>query len=324
MARGRTNIAGGDYNVGDTVLPANISSINDTYRELWSLDLSSTIYIIRIHKTTGDIVIGAGTSTNRIYRYDKDGNVVGFGADGSFVYAVDIITGGSGDSYSYCGGNSGSVACFDPTVTLVWSYSTGKDVQGMIGIDETKVLVASNEDGLLRLVQNGIISTTATGATALYCLVQDGFGNVYAGSSNGYVYAHDKATRAQKYSVYTGVTGIVDDVAIDKNGYIYAGVAGWLSKINIDSKEVAWKIVVGGTVKTVAVDKEGNAYVGLTTGVIEKYDSGGNKVWGFTQSTGWITGLAVSEDNELYSGDTGDDFLKKHLVDELTGYQITG
>jgi outer membrane protein assembly factor BamB len=200
-----------------------------------------------------------------------------------------------------------------PDGTLLWKYSTGREVRSCPAIVNGVVYVGSNDGNLYALdAQTGGLIWNSVAGLGIQSSPAVTDGVVYAGSWDSNVYAFDMSSGALLWNYTTGDAVISSPAVAD--GIVYVGsFDGNLYALDAASGDPVWQYATAGPrVGSSPAVADGVLYVGSEDGNLYAFNaSNGALLWNYTaggpvHSSPSVANGAVyvgSDDNNVYALD---------------------
>jgi hypothetical protein len=206
------------------------------------------------------------------------------------------------DTYVYTQ-NRGNLYKLDSDGNEVWGYAEHNNDVTAITADSNGYVYSGDMDNEIHKIDidgNNVWKNTYNSDTIL-SLALDSNGNVYA-ASDCYLRKFDSDGN-YVWSYYAGSYNYIYSIAVDIDGYIYAGTSkDEVHKIDSNGDNVWTYTEHSGDVNGVAVDSDGNVYSASDDNEVHKIDSNGNNVWKYTEHTDYVNSVEVDSNKNVYSG----------------------
>ena len=248
------------------------------------------VYSVSSDNTARKLILG---TASQVWSYDYGNSL--------FAVAVDQ------DGFLYIGGDNDSVVKIDPDGNEVWTNTDPTDrVQGVAVDQDGNVYTGSRDNTVHKIDPDGNEVWTYTGhSNDIYGVAVDQDGNVYTASRDNTLHKID--SDGSHVWTFTGHSSHVRHVAVDADGFVYtAGSDDTVRKLDPGGGQ-EWSYDIGTYGLSVAVDHEGFVYAGVN-GSVRKLDPDGDEVWqssGDAPTTTQVAGVAVDHDQMVYAGDWG-------------------
>lgn len=305
----------------------------------------------------GDSLFFASSTDDKIYHFDKDGNIrwsLIVGGDIQSTTTVgpsDRIYVGSSDTRLYAfnlNGNfewdlsMGGIITASPAVTpkdilfvgintgrmfsingvdgsINWNYLTDGPINSSASISDSGVVYFGSDDGkLYALNPDGTLKWVyATGDAVQSSPALDTLGNVYFGNNDGSLYSLNP-TGSELWSYTTG-GAINSSPIIGADGTVYFGSADSSVYAVSSIGQLVWSYKSGSPVNgTGALSFNGILYIGTDDGKLLALSSTGEMLW-YYQTGGSITAPPlITADNMIYVG-SGDGAIYGMVDPNLLG-----
>lgn len=213
------------------------------------------------------------------------------------------------DGSVFFGSRDGNVYSLKSDGSLRWEFETDDwvDSSPTLSSDESRVYVGSWDNFMYALSSSdgSEIWRFETGSLIVGSPALDQEGNLFFGSSDGFLYSLDPSG-ALRWSFYVGVE-LDSSPAVDEEGNVYlGGFDGILYSLSNDGSlrwefaaresEEAFSSRIAGPV---AIGEGGVVYFGSADGYCYAVDSQGQLVWEFDTFDKVDTGVIVGNDGEL-------------------------
>ena len=258
---------------------------------------------------SGDAMIFTASSDEEVHALTSDGEEVWrFTGHSDPVRGVAV----DADGYVYTGAaaSSNQIRKLTSDGDEVWRYPRHNFGVVDVAVDaDGHVYSASHDPSVHKITPEGNRLwryRDSWGNEYFYGVAVDKAGYVYTGSS----VSNSSSNRVRKLSSdgedvwrYTGHSGVVADVAVDADGYVYT--ASWdreVHKLTPDGEEM-WRYTGhSSAVNGVAIDSEGYIYTASSDGEVHKVMPGGEEVWRYTGHSNPVTAVAIDADGYVYTG----------------------
>lgn len=204
--------------------------------------------------------------------------------------------------------------------------------------------VAIAPDGSTRISQrkyeeSAVHAVNSDGVTLWQCdvdvtgrIATDRYGCTYVTLSDGKICRITALGDIEWTAVASQTSSSCIGVAVDPNGYVYAGTSnGYYAKLDLAGARI-WSrwISSGYPIKALAVDVEGRLYYGANVSVI-KASTAGDTVWSYDGHQYDVDSIAVGPDGAVYSGgqslhktDASGQLIWEYDAGHTTVYQDSG
>lgn len=290
----------GDVYIYTASLDGTVRKINPNGNEVWrfsasneefwsvAVDSNGYVYCISRNTSTGSYILRKlNPNGGQVWQFTGHTNII-----------RDVVV--DANSYVYTGSNDRTVRKIDPNGKQVWSFTGHTSVVSGVAVDASGNVYSCSLDRTAKKIDpNGNEILTINTAGSCNKITVDQHGNIYlavdsSSGNSGYVYKYGPngnyvwSFRGDRYIL---------DVAVDRDGYVYAGTYdNYLIKINPNGNQV-WKYTGHtSTVNGVAVDVNGYVYSCSSSygdRTVRKIDPNGKTVWVFSGHTDGVYDIEV-------------------------------
>ena len=289
------------YDVANGYLDLDTASITEGI--LWTNGDGSN-YVRSVHYANGYIY--SGFQNGNVRKTDENGNTIWTNSDHTDnVYGLTYT-----ENHLYTSSDDTTLKKVDNDGNNVWTYSEfGTSWAQDLDYDSDGNIYCAVKSGSLHKVNSSGTQVWTASVTGAYSVAVDRINEfVYVGGQAG---AFGTVTQLDFNGnviwTNTDATGTINKIAIDSDGYIYAGGGAFdenLYKIDIDGNNVWTNTDNFEPIRGVVIDSVGNIYT-LAQALIRKFTPDNTSLWVFADASlsGTLPDMDIGDNNVLYTGD---------------------